>query len=48
MSGGMLNHLSVAYLLSNIRTKNYWNRTTIYCWSYRWWLGGILFWDTCI
>jgi len=28
MSGGMLNHLSVAYLLSNIRTKNYWNRTT--------------------
>ena len=24
----MLNHLSVAYLLSNICTKNYWNRTT--------------------
>jgi len=17
-----------------------------YCWNYRWWLGGILFWDT--
>jgi len=25
----MLNHLSMAYLLSNICTKNYWNRTTI-------------------
>ena len=27
--GGILNHLSMAYLLSNICTKNYWNRTTI-------------------
>jgi len=25
----MLNHLSIAYSLSNIYTKNYWNRTTI-------------------
>jgi len=25
----MLNHLSMAYLLSNNCTKNYWNRTTI-------------------
>jgi len=24
----MLNHLSMAYLLSNICTKNYWNQTT--------------------
>ena len=27
--GGISNHLSMAYLLSNICTKNYWNRTTI-------------------
>jgi len=27
--GGMSNHLSMAYSLSNICTKNYWNRTTI-------------------
>ena len=26
--GRKLNHLSIAYLLSNICTKNYWNRTT--------------------
>jgi len=26
--GGISNHLSMAYLLSNICTKNYWNRTT--------------------
>jgi len=26
--GGILNHLSMAYLLTNICTKNYWNRTT--------------------
>jgi len=25
----MSNHLSMAYLFSNICTKNYWNRTTI-------------------
>jgi len=25
----MSNHLSMAYLLSNIFTKNYWNQTTI-------------------
>jgi len=25
----MLNYLSMAYLLSNICTKNYWNRITI-------------------
>jgi len=25
----MSNHLSMAYSLSNICTKNYWNRTTI-------------------
>jgi len=34
----------MAYLLSNICTKNYWNRTTIV--ETRWWLSGILFWDT--
>jgi len=27
--GGISNHLSMSYLLSNICTKNYWNRTTI-------------------
>jgi len=27
--GGILNHLSMAYLLRNICTKNYWNPTTI-------------------
>ena len=27
--GGILNYLSTAYLLSNIYTKNYWNRKTI-------------------
>jgi len=27
--GGILHHLSMAYLLSNICTKNYWNRATI-------------------
>jgi len=27
--GGILDHLSMAYLCSNICTKNYWNRTTI-------------------
>jgi len=32
----MLNHLSMAYLLSNICTENYWNRTSDYCWNYRW------------
>jgi len=26
--GGILNHLSMTYLLSNICTKNYWNQTT--------------------
>jgi len=34
----------MAYLLSNTFTKNYWNPTN--CSNYRWWLGGILFWDT--
>jgi len=28
--GGIFNHLSTAYLLSNISTKSYWNRTTIF------------------
>jgi len=27
--GGTLDHLSMAYLLSNICSKNYWNRKTI-------------------
>jgi len=27
--GGISNHLSMAYLLSNTCTKNYWNRTTV-------------------
>ena len=27
--GGILNHHSIAYSLSNICTKNYWNRTTV-------------------
>jgi len=27
--GGLSNHLSIAYLLSNICSKNYWNRTTV-------------------
>ena len=27
--GGILNHLPMAYLLSNTCTKNYWNQTTI-------------------
>ena len=27
--GGILDHLSMAYLLSNICTKNYWSQTTI-------------------
>jgi len=26
---GILHHLSMVYLLSNICTKNYWNRTTV-------------------
>ena len=38
-----LNNLSVAYLLSNICTKNYWNRTTTVTKYYCWYLGGILF-----
>jgi len=42
--GGMLNHLSMAYLLSNICTQNYWHCTLF--WNYRSWLDGILFWDT--
>jgi len=29
ISGGRLYHLSIAYSLSNICTKNYWNPTTI-------------------
>ena len=43
--GGILNHLSIAYLLSNICAKNYWSQTTIVEII----IGGILFWDTvCI
>jgi len=39
----MLNYLSMAYqqylYQKLLESDNY-------CWSYRWWLGGILFWDT--
>jgi len=41
---GTLNHLSIAYLLSNIFYKKLLQSNN--CWNYRWWLGGILFWDT--
>jgi len=44
--GGILNHLSMAYLLSNIYTKNYWNRTTIDEIIVGGWVHGILFRDT--
>jgi len=40
--GGTSNHLSMAYLLSNICTKKLLESDN-YCWNYRWWLGGILF-----
>jgi len=40
----MLNHLSIAYLLSNIFTKKLLESDNYYS-NYRWWLDCILFWD---
>jgi len=44
-SGGISNHLSMAYLLSKIRTKNYWNPTTIVEIIVGGWVVSF-FWDT--
>jgi len=42
--GGISNHLSMAYLLSKYFCQKLVELDN-YCWNYRWWLGGILFWD---
>jgi len=46
MWGGKINHHSMAYSLSNICTKNYWNRTTTVKIIIGGWMVSFFFWDT--